>query len=1011
MQRRSINLFECVALACLVLSLTTGLHADDTLTPLPSQQAKDDFFETKVRPLIIKRCVECHGEDDPEGNLRFDSAIGYATSTKNGAVIEPGDLKNSRLVQLIDGKDGEFMPPEDRLTADEITVFKQWVINGGNWPGYEDNPNVLAAVEFTKDQLEYWAFQPVITPEIPSYDAEWITNPIDAFIWRKLNAADLQPSSPVDDRTWLRRVTYDLTGLPPSISDIEAFESDKSDLAKLKVVNRLLSSTAYGERWGKHWLDIVRFGESAAHDGNNAYLHAWRYRDYVIDAINNDIPYDRFIIEQLAGDLLEPTGSPAYDIPKHIATGFLQVGPKPVVMRDKQQMLRDIADEQLHTTGVAFLGLTIGCARCHDHKFDPIPTADYYSLFGIFMNTHVMEDMLPDSKWIEPKLPDADGEMVTVMSVADLPTPEIKDIRIHRRGSYKSLGPEAPRRFLQIIEGPGHKPPNLSGSGRLELAKWIASYENPLTARVMVNRIWSKYFGHGIVRSLDDFGVRGDLPSHPELLDYLATEFMRNGWSWKHLHRQITLSSTYAQSAADNETAANVDPDNRLLWHKPRRRLDAEEIRDALLYTSQKLDPAVGGSTFTSGFTYNDPKRDLAVVAALNVDTYAPYLEPRRSVYMPVIRNRMHPVLSLFDTANEHESSPKRNETTVAPQTLFMINSPFVRKQGTELARHLTKSHPNSNTDRINAAYQTVFSRLPTHQEVTEAKAYLKAYVTELDPDGKLSEQFATWKEDDTETNEYEEAVLKSDGLLAFYDFKELTDGIVPNLASDKYGQLILKRDPIVDSVLKVDGESTRLETRPGDVQWLHPDSKQLSVEYWVRPESAKLGLIIGRDGGGVRIWKSGLYEVNINGKVQPVAFHEFFGGQGQGLFHAPNTPKAVLALKQWHHVVMTYGGGKRHLYVNGDLAHSLDVTADFLTGTAPLSIGSRSDDEEFFHGSIDNVAIYSRVLNSDEVTNHYQLHQKTKPQQSPQPVSPEFIAMVSLCHALICTNEFIYLD
>jgi hypothetical protein len=476
----------------------------------------------------------------------------------------------------------------------------------------------------------------------------------------------------------------------------------------------------------------VRFAESAGHDGNNAYLQAWRYRDYVIQAFNDDKPFDQFIVEQLAGDLLPKTGDRRGDYEQLVATGFLQVGPKPVVMRDKRQMLLDIADEQLSTIGVAFMGLTIGCARCHDHKFDPIPTADYYSLAGILTSTDVMADEAPDSKWLEPPVTAPDGKEVMVMAVRD--KPRAADLRIHQRGNYHSLGAEAPRGFLQIIAGDEQESIAADHSGRLELASWIASPTHPLTARVFVNRVWQHHFNRGLVATSGNFGRLGSAPSHPELLDWLAQRFVQSGWSVKALQRLIMLSSTYQQSSEENPAGIARDRDDTLLWCMPRRRLSAEEIRDSLLAISDRLDLTMGGSLLTEGYTPVDASRELFTIDISGKETYTPFEQPRRSVYLPVLRNSRPEALRLFDVANEHESAPVRGETTVAPQALFLLNSPFVRLTAAGLAVRALSSaaaqpQPDKRADAaLDQAYQRVLGRAPTSDERLLAKQFIEAY-------------------------------------------------------------------------------------------------------------------------------------------------------------------------------------------------------------------------------------------------------------------------------------------
>ena len=593
------------------------------------------------------------------------------------------------------------------------------------------HPSVLAQSKatFTKEQKAFWAFQPVKPVPLPRVkDEGWVKSPVDRFILARLEAAGLTPTAPADRRTLLRRVTYDLTGLPPTPEEVDAFLKDNSPEAFAKVVDRLLDSPHYGERWGRHWLDVVRYAETTANDANAVMRYAWRYRDYVVRAFNTDKPYDRFVIEQLAGDLLPPSGDLNRDAEAVIATGFLMLGPKALAETDKEQSRRDIIDDQLDTTGRAFLGLTIGCARCHDHKFDPIPTVDYYSLAGILRGSEVFQNEVRNATmWEERTLLHLPGEQpVVVMAPRDLrPT----NLRVAIRGNYQTPGVLTPRRFLQIIAGEGHAPIASVQSGRLELAKWIASKDNPLTARVMVNRVWQHHFGLGLVATSDNFGERGEKPSHPELLDWLANEFVANGWSVKKLHRLVVLSAAYQTAAQADERALKVDPSNRLFGRASRRRLDAESLRDSLLVVSGRLDRAVGGND--SGELLNKEAEDIgAKIRPNRMQTSHPIFttSTRRSLYLPVIRNAVPDVFALFDGADPNGVTAVRNDTTVASQALFLLNHPFVREQSLHFAQRLLADTKATDEQRIHAAFRYALGHTATPAELAATTKFLAEY-------------------------------------------------------------------------------------------------------------------------------------------------------------------------------------------------------------------------------------------------------------------------------------------
>jgi len=598
-----------------------------------------------------------------------------------------------------------------------------------------------AAATFTAEQKAFWAFQPVVDPPLPEVKATgWTTSPIDRFILEKLEQQRLSPAPPADKRTLLRRVTFDLIGLPPTPEEIDAFLADQSSDALAKVVDRLLRSPHYGERWGRHWLDVVRYAESTANDANAVMQFAFRYRDYVVDAFNRDLPYDQFIIEQLAGDLLPPTTDINEAVRRVIATGYLMIGPKALAETDKEQSRLDIVDDQIDVTGRTFLGLTLACARCHDHKFDPVPTVDYYSLAGIFRSTEpFMDEARNATMWWEFPLFQAPGEQPFVVMAPKEGRPV--NLRVHLRGNRFNLGQVAPRRFLQIVAGENHSPPATNASGRLELARWIAAPQNPLTARVMVNRVWQHHFGRALVATSDNFGSRGERPSHPELLDWLAARFVERGWSVKALHKLMLLSSTYQMASASDAQGELLDPDDRLLWRMPRRRLEAEILRDALLAAGGRLDAKVGGGE-SSEFLWKQAEvlggGDIKIRPnTLKSDDPFYSTSNRRSLYLPVVRNMLPDVLALFDAADPNGVTAVRNDTTVPAQALFMLNHPYVREQALYFARLLLADGKLDEPGRIALAYVRAFGRPPEAEELSDASSYLHDYATRAAALGK----------------------------------------------------------------------------------------------------------------------------------------------------------------------------------------------------------------------------------------------------------------------------------
>jgi mono/diheme cytochrome c family protein len=746
------------------------------------RQAGEEFFETEIRPLLVEQCQKCHGEKKPKSGLRLTSRAAMLKGGETGPAAVPGKPEESLLLQAIRQEGGLKMPPNGRLTQPQIEKLTRWIQLGLPWP--EAHPDKLIAASFSgseyripEEQRRFWSFHPLRASLPPAVqNPAWAHSAIDHFILAALEARGLGPAPAAGKRTLLRRATYDLTGLPPTPEEVIAFLADRSPDAFAKVVDRLLDSPHYGERWARHWLDVVRYADS--HDarivtGPGSIMdmtEAYRYRDWVVDAFNRDLPYDQFIIDQIAGDLLPPPESGGVNIPGIVATGMLAIGNWGGGDADKEKLLTDIADDQVDVVCRAFLGLTVACARCHDHKFDPIPTEDYYSLAGIFFSTHILQDPGPKTNGPPilriPLVPKKELERVNAIQarITDLekrikkasrdqlavalnglsspsaaymaaawtvqsrtstlvrlkaelgtlkkslppiayangiqeggcpksPQAGIHDVRVHIRGRYDRLGKLVPRRFPRILAG-DNQPPIAQGSGRMELARWIASLSNPLTARVMVNRIWQHHMGDGIVRTPGNLGKLGERPTHPELLDYLARQFIQSGWSIKALHRAIMLSSTYQQSSSAPPEALNADPENRLFGRMDRRRLEAEEVRDALLAVAGRLDCTMGGRASQD------------------------FNRPRRTLYLMTIRSDRSTFRELFDAADSTAIIDKRSESTVAPQALFLLNHPFALQQAKALAQRVRQDSPGDSRDLIERFYLLLYCRPPTPLEI-----------------------------------------------------------------------------------------------------------------------------------------------------------------------------------------------------------------------------------------------------------------------------------------------------
>ena len=1020
----------------------------------------DAFFEKKIRPLLVQHCFECHSEDAEESGLRLDSLAAILRGGERGPAIVAGKPDESLLISAV--RHGELlkMPPKRKLSSAEVADLEQWVARGANWPGAQPLANPAPGNSrsptstFSDAQLQHWAFQRANPSRIPDVgDRSWAQSAIDAFILQTLASRSLSPASAADKARLIRRATLDLIGLPPTPEEVQEFLSDDSPDAWPRLVDRLLASPRYGERWGRHWLDVARYADSNGLDENLAYANAFRYRDYVVNSWNGDLPYDQFTREQLTGDLLGPSGDPQTDLDRIVATGFLTLGAKMLAEDDPVKMQMDIIDEQVDTVGRAFLGMTFGCARCHDHKFDPFTTAEYYALAGILASTKTMETHTVVARWLERplgtpaavaerdkqlaqiksidtriretadrenqqllraarlhsgdyllaarfaerlqsslkdrrplgeeadvakrpgiiiveaeqyargnvlkdttsygsgigvlvnrgetpnfaeyditvpeaghyqlevryaaaharptkliingelvkadlaagvtggwlpenqawkiegffelksgdnvvrieqpqffphidklliapapgdlrtpqwmpldatykllpevltqwnaflrKLPEnplpvgvewnevlADGSSARIRELADriqndalvvvenwekllkddgkataltdarrealrqllfdpagpfaaakelethfaheaanelkqlrqnktdleaalVKLPEAmavaddspRDLKIHIRGSHLSLGAVSQRRFPRVLGGDSTAV-DAAHSGRRDLANWLTGAEvQSLTARVFVNRIWQWHFGSGLVRTSDNFGLLGDRPTHPELLDWLAMQFIQSGWSVKSLHRLILLSSAYQMSTQWNARAAESDPDNTLFWRFNRRRMEAETIRDSLLFVSGQLNFQMGGTQLTT-------RNREYVTSTASVDPVI-YESRRRSIYLPIVRSALFDVFQAFDFADPSVSQGQRDTTTIAPQVLFLMNSKFVSERTRDLAKTLLEDPTRSDAERVQSLFQRAFGRAASNEEIDRAIQFVSAY-------------------------------------------------------------------------------------------------------------------------------------------------------------------------------------------------------------------------------------------------------------------------------------------
>jgi hypothetical protein len=771
----------------------------------PDQQGLD-YFEKHIRPVLVERCYQCHSTkaEKVKGRLLLDSREGLLRGGEGGAIVVPDHPEKSRMIVALKYGDPDLqMPPKHQLSPEQIAVFEEWIKMGAPDPRGE----AAIAASQTPPPYDYaaarkfWSFQPVKQLKVPEVaDKNSPVNAVDHFIAAQYESKHLKPAPLADKRTLIRRATYDLTGLPPTIEEVQAFEADNSPDAFAKVVDRLLGSSAYGEQWGRHWLDLVRYADTSGCNSDFPIPQMYKYRNWVIDAFNRDEPYDQFLTEQIAGDLL-----PSKSVQEHnahiIATGYLANTRRFGSGASEFYLsIEDVIDNLGKTTQ----GLSINCARCHDHKFDPIPNSDYYALYGIFSSTKFAfpgTELYPHPKDLVAlgtpeqakilndyyaKLGELDHRIQKLKlehenllarekaghgAPAATPTTqpvrtaagvakeqaaakeELKELMAHRpdvdkayavsegtpadariqhKGNPAELGDTVPRSFLTILGGE-KLPAGETGSGRLELAHWIANAKNPLTARVMVNRIWQHHFDEGLVKTPNDFGVRGQPPTNPELLDYLASEFVKNGWSVKAMHRLIMLSRTYQLASSDDDADAAIDPANDFCWRQNPRRLSAEEIRDSLLVVGNTLDRSPDGPhPFPPESEWHYTQHHQFI---------ADYPSNHRSIYLLQTRLRKQRFLGVFDGADTNAATGVRALSTTAIQALFMMNDTLMTQQAAKLADRVWPDANGDDASRIDYAYKLCFNRPATAEEISTGRQYLEACAEKLGAAGIAADQ------------------------------------------------------------------------------------------------------------------------------------------------------------------------------------------------------------------------------------------------------------------------------
>ena len=1000
-------------LLVLVLLLSAVFAASQRAIAAEPSPEDAQFFEAKIRPILAENCHRCHGEKKQNGRLRLDSLAPLLAGGESGPAITPGKPEESLLIEAINYASLE-MPPDARLKPEQVSLLTEWVKRGAPWPGSGDvalQPRKTALV-VTDEDRQHWSFQPVKHSPLPPIQnpKSKIQNCIDAFILAKLFEKQLAPSPEATKRELFRRASFDLTGLPPGADEIEAFAADERPDSYERTIDRLLASPQHGERWARHWLDIVRFAQTNGLERDDEKPLAWRYRDYVIGAFNSDKPYDQFVIEQLAGDEVSPLTDDSLS-----ATGFYRLGVWDDEPDDGKQAKADEFDDIVATTGSAFLGVTLGCARCHDHKFDPISQEDYYSITAFFSNIHLygkVSDIVGggqpvDKEGVFQKLPSGRGETLCVRERSTPP----QAINILVRGNAHTPGKPVQPRFVEVLcptkEATSPELPqyrlavfdyaNSSRGRRTALARWIASEENPLTARVIVNRLWHYHFGRGIVASPSDFGHTGMAPTHPELLDFLAGELTRGDWQLKRMHRLMMASATYRQTsrildfglpildskvdaaaAIQNpkskiQNAQIVDPGNTLLWRQNFRRLEAEALRDSILAASGELNLQMGGR----GIFPTLPPEVLEKQSrpGSGWDNKAPAdQQARRSVYIFVKRTLGVPLLESFDVASPDTPTAGRNVTTVAPQALILLNSDFMNRQAAALANRVARTAGTEPHKQIAAAYQFALGRQPTDRERGLALAFLERETARWQTAAKRGRESIA-----TTTHPMEGGLPQlTEGPLA------VASEDVQLLGWKHFGGRWRKRD---DGGCQVDA---------------HPGAKIVRdrLEFGDGTVEAQVMLLEGGGDAGliVRVSEPGLgtdaltaYYINFRKDALRLGKHE-------NNYRDLKSVRLAVEEDKWHDLKVELAGSRIRVWLDG----AKEPQIDYIDAT-PLPAGSIGFRTYQIQSAVRQIRL-TRGEKTEDVPMEYVQPTSATTNAADRPLA-------ELCKLILNLNEFVYID
>ena len=992
------------------------------VAPWASAEERLPDFERQVAPILVKRCLECHGERQSEGGLVLATQERALAGGDSGPVIVAGNPADSLLVARIQA--GEMPPPKkgqsQKLPAAEIAVFQGWIAAGASWPA----GRTLDLFERTTDLRggrDWWSLAPIQRPPLPELAADWkAASRLDTFVLEKLAAAGMEMAPPADRRTLVRRLFYDVTGLPPSDDELARALADDSPDAYERLVDRLLASPRFGERFGRHWLDVVRFAETCGYERDQEKPQAWRYRDWVVKSLNEDKPYDRFVVEQLAGDELPDRSEDTL-----IATGFLRLGTWNDEPNDPQEYKYERLEDLVHATSSAFLGLTVKCARCHDHKFDPIWQTDYYRMASAFWAGPIE----PRERELlgGPKKEELGYDVLGWTDLSRAPPP----LHLLKKGDPRHRADEvvpASLSFVPALERPFDPAPADARTShrRLQLARWIVDPQNPLTARVIVNRLWLWHFGQGLVRSANDFGYSGDKPTHPKLLDWLAAELMADGqpsvanqgdysslithhsplttqhssaWQLKRIHRLLLNSAAYRQSSLHPRQAdyAQRDAANRLWWHAERRRLDAESLRDAMLAASGQLDLRIGGPSFR-------PTLSAEALEGLSRKSAAWQPSPdneqlRRSLYVYSQRSLLVPLMTTFDFPDTTLPCGQRDVTTVAPQALALLNSAFVHERSAALARAASARPATDRREQIDWLWRRVFGRAASEIEQRAALKHL----------ADQERHFADQPHPAAEAFPLTLPVTDDIALHLRADAGVVTDdhGCVRQWSDQSPGSHDAAQDDEAARPLMV---ASAVHGRPairfdGQRRFLHVAGQVVTSQQFTI-----LAVVSDRANDGHR----GIFS-NWNGAAGNSVTSLFLGLTGKNGVRLSDDFATAGAWPRDEHLLLTAIAGEHEaaLYANEDELGRIGAALAPRNLTTAYVIGQQGNIHgEYWHGDLAELIVFNRALSGEELRGVQRyLIGRYRLVEPPVPQTAAELALASLCHVLLNTNEFIYVD